>query len=94
MVEKKYQKSDDIVFRKIADEMILVPIRQRMGDLQNIYTLNEVAGRIWELLDGQRTLTRIKDNIVSEFEISPEQAEKDMEEFLEKLKNAGGVKEV
>ena len=94
MKEVMLKQSDDIVFRKIADEMILVPIRQRIGDLQNIYTLNEVAGRIWELLDGQRTLTRIRDNIVSEFEISPEQAEKDMEEFLEKLKNAGAVKEV
>lgn len=93
-MEKIYAKAEEIVSRKIADEMILVPIRQRIGDLQNIYTLNEVAGRIWELLDGHRTLMRIRDNIISEFEISSEQAEKDLEEFLEKLKNSGAVREV
>ena len=32
-LEKVYKKSDSIVSRKIADEFILVPIRQNVGDL-------------------------------------------------------------
>ena len=42
--------------RQIAGEYILVPIRQSAGEVESIYTLNEVGTRIWELLDGQRSL--------------------------------------
>lgn len=94
MQEIRHEKSDDIVARKIAGEVILVPIRQKIGDLQNIYTLNEVAAKIWELLDGRKTLLQIRDIIISEFEINPEQTQKDLEEFLQKLKSVGAVKEV
>ena len=33
--EKIYKKDDSIVSRKIADEFILVPIRQNVGDLES-----------------------------------------------------------
>jgi hypothetical protein len=90
---KVYQKNPDIVFRKIADEYILVPIRQNVGDLENIYTLkNEVAARIWEFIDGKRKVKEIKEKIVEEFEVSPQQAEDDLTLFIEQLKAAGGIK--
>ena len=45
------------ISRKIANKFILVPIRQKADDVESIYNLNEVAARIWELIDGQRQLT-------------------------------------
>jgi hypothetical protein len=42
-----YTKSPDIVFRRIADEVILVPIRRNTADLEKIYTLNASASFIW-----------------------------------------------
>jgi len=51
-----YQKNEDLIARQIGDEVILVPIRKESGDLDNIYTLNEVAAFIWNLLDGRTTL--------------------------------------
>ena len=53
-----YQKSPDIVSRKIVDGMILVPIRRRVGEVESLYTLNEVGARIWELIDGRRRVSR------------------------------------
>ena len=47
--EARYQKDASIVSREIAGEVILVPIRQNMGDMESIFTLNETASRIWEL---------------------------------------------
>ena len=85
-LDKVYKKSDSIVFRKIADEFILVPIRQNVGDLESISTLNEVAARIWELIDGKMKVREIKDKIVEEFEVTPQQAEKDLIEYLKQLK--------
>ena len=93
-LDKRFMKDPSVVSRKIADEFILVPIRQKAGDIESIYTMDEVAGRIWELIDGQRRVQDIRDAMVEEFEVSPEEAEVDLVEFLQQLENAGVVKAV
>ena len=92
-LDKVYSKSDSIVFRKIADEFILVPIRQNVGDLESIYTLNETAARIWELIDGKIEVGKIKEKIVEEFEVTPEEAEKDIMEHLQQLEGIKAITE-
>jgi len=90
-LEKVYKKSDSIVSRKIADEFILVPIRQNVGDLESIYTLNESAARIWELIDGEISVEEIREKIVDEFEVTPEEAEKDLMEHLQQLEGISAI---
>ena len=90
-LDKVYTKSDSIVSRKIADEFILVPIRQNVGDLESIYTLNETGARIWELIDGKKKVNDIKDMIVDEFEVTPEEAEKDILEHLGQLEEIKAI---
>lgn len=92
-LEKVYKKSDSIVFRKIGDECILVPIRQDVGDLESIYTLNETAARIWELTDGKTQVSQIKEKIVEEFQVDPEQAEQDLREHLQQLEGIQAIME-
>ncbi len=86
------EKDQSMVFRKIEDETILVPIRSNVGDLDNIYVLNEVGARIWELIDGKRDIEEIITAISSEYETTPEEAEKDIEEFLKGLESVGAVR--
>ena len=90
-LDKVYSKSDSIVFRKIADEFILVPIRQNVGDLESIYTLNETGARIWELIDGKIKVREIKEKLIEEFEVTPEEVEKDIVEHLMQLE---GIKAI
>jgi len=84
-LDKVYKRSDAIVFRKIGIECILVPIRQGVGDLESIYTLNETAARIWELLDGTAKGIEIRDKMIEEFDVTPEEAEKDLVHHLREL---------
>jgi hypothetical protein len=84
-LERVFKKSDAIVFRKIGDECILVPIRQGVGDLESIYTLNETAARIWELLDGTAKGTQIRDKMIDEFDVTLEEAEEDLVRHLKEL---------
>ena len=93
-LERRFGRDPSIVSRKIADEFILVPIRPKAGDLESIYTMNEVASRIWELLDGEERVEGIRDAIVEEFEVSPEEAEADLVEFLQQLEQVGAVRAV
>jgi hypothetical protein len=92
--DKVYKKSDSIVSRKIADEFLLVPIKQNVGDLESIYTLNEVATRVWELIDGKKKVKEIKDKIVEEFEVTPQEAEKDLANLLKQLLAVGATMKV
>ena len=84
-LERVFKKSDAIVFRRIGDECILVPIRQGVGDLESIYTLNETAARIWELLDGTAKGTQIRDKMIDEFDVTLEVAEEDLVRHLKEL---------
>lgn len=88
-----FKKSDAIVFRKIGDEYLLVPIRQGGGDLESLYTLNETAARIWDLLDGRVKGREIRDKITEEFDVTPEEAEKDLVHHLRELASIRAIVE-
>ena len=91
VTSKIYIKDSNMVARKVAGEMVLVPIRQSTGDVVNIYTMNTVGARIWELLDGQTTIAQIRETIVNEYEVEPEVAEPDILEFLAELEKMGAA---
>jgi hypothetical protein len=91
-LEKRFSKNPSIVFRKVADEFILVPIKQKASDVESIYTMNEVASRIWELINGKRSLKDINTVIVKEFKVSPVEAEKDLIGFCKQLEKIGAVR--
>lgn len=74
--------------------MILVPIRKNVGDMESIYTLNQTGARIWELIDGQRSLSEITQEMLAEFEIDQMQAEKDLLELVESLVAEGALLKV
>jgi hypothetical protein len=90
-LDRIYSKSDSVVFRKIGDECILVPIRQGVGDLDSIYTLNETAARIWELIDGKTTVEEIKDRLLLEYDVTASEAEEDLLEQLEQLESIRAI---
>jgi hypothetical protein len=81
---KVFRKSDNIVSRKIAGELFLVPIRGNVADMQRIFTLNPVAEYVWHKLD-KNTLHDICDEVVSSFEVEREQAESDIRDFITEL---------
>lgn len=88
-----YKRNPSIVSRKIADEVILVPIRQKTADLKSIYSLSEVGARIWNLIDGQRRPRQIKAIILQEFEANETEIEHDLIGFLEQLERIGAIME-
>ena len=84
-LERVYQKNQNFVFRQIDDETLLVPIKDSVGDLGKIYSLNPVAAFVWKHLDGKKPLQEIKHLITNEFEVSDLDAEQDLTEFVDQL---------
>jgi hypothetical protein len=93
-LRRLFERNPDFVFRKIADETILVPIKQKVGDLGCLYSLNATAARIWELLDGTRDLQSIRDILIEEFEATEEQVTRDLVAFVEKLSSIEAICEI
>ena len=88
------QKNPSFVSRKIVDEVILVPISHRVGEIDCLYALNEVGARIWDLIDGDRSLQELRDAIVAEFEVSETEAQEDLALLIEQLKEIGAIQKV
>ncbi len=86
-----YSRNPNIAFRKISHECILVPVRNKIGDLDGIYALNEVSARIWELLDGENSLNQISDTLFNEFEINRQTLNSDLFGIIEELEKIGLV---
>lgn len=81
---KIFKKNPKIVVRKIEDETILMPLYSTSEEIDCIYTLNDAAARIWELIDGKRTLGKIKKIFLDEFDVTEEELAdflKDLEEI-------------
>ncbi|MCK7514177.1 MAG: PqqD family protein [Desulfobacterales bacterium] len=87
-----FMKGDDLVTRCVAGETIIVPVRSGVGDLDSIYTLNEVSTAIWELIDGKTGVKTIIETVCNNYDVSYEEAEKDTVHFLYVLEQAGLVR--
>ena len=82
------KKSENVVFRKIQDEYILVPIVASAADVESIFILNETGAAVWEMIDGVRKLSDIVGNIKSEYESEGEQTERDIMAFVDDMMEA------
>jgi hypothetical protein len=85
MWDKIFRKNEQIVSRNIAGELFLVPIRGKLADMQQIFTLNPVGEYIWQELDNQKRLKDICNGVISNFKVEKEQAESDISDFIHEL---------
>ena len=93
-LDSVYARNDRVVSRKIVDELILVPIRQSVAEMETLYTLNEVGARVYELIDGKRPVREIVEAIVAEFDVPFETAEADVREFISQLLQIESIREI
>lgn len=81
----RFERDRNVVYREIAGEAILVPIRKNVADTACVYMLNETSARIWDLLDGSHTLADIRDALLAEYDVTAEQATADLLAVIDEL---------
>jgi hypothetical protein len=84
-LDRVYVTSDNIIRREIAGEIILVPIRDNIADMQQIFALDEVSDFVWNQIDGSQTVREIGHTIPDFFEVEETQVLDDMDEFIQQL---------
>lgn len=91
-VSRERHGNREFVTRRIADETIIVPVVGGVGDLDAIFTLNDVGSHIWRLIETPTTVHAIVEEIGREFDVPSDRAEHDVAEFLDKLAEAGLIR--
>lgn len=86
------KKNPDMVSRTIEDETILMPIYKTSEEINCIYTLNDVAARVWELINGKRSLATIKKTLLEEFDVTQKELDKELDKLLKDLKGIKAIK--
>ena len=77
------------VTRSIAGETIIVPVSSRVGDLDAIYTLNDVGSRVWALVESPTSVEEIVAILCDEYEAPRDQIADDLVELLRELQSNG-----
>jgi len=83
-----FSHSGEFVLRRVGSEAVLVPIRNRVGDLDSVYVMSPVGLRIWSLIDGVNDVETIAARVGEEFEVEPAVAAQDVKEYLAALEEA------
>jgi len=89
-----YKRSDEMELREMAGETILVPVTAGADDADSIYVLNETGAAAWDLFDGVLTLQEVAEEISERFEVTPERALEDLQQYVEELMAAEVLEEV
>lgn len=81
----RYERNRDVVSRKIEGEIIIVPVRSGVGDLNSLYTLNSVGSVLWDFMNESHTIPEMVQRVCDEFDVTARQAQQDIEAFLDSL---------
>ena len=85
MAETYIARSSAIAARMLGGEMMIMSAVD-----STFFTLNEVATVIWQAADGHTPLSEIvEQRICKEFDIEPELARRDAEQFVSQLSEHG-----
>jgi hypothetical protein len=89
ILETVLHQAPGIVMRRIAGEILLIPVKGRVADLQRVFVLNPVGERIWTGLAQPRPLGELAAEIADLYDVAKEKAQSDALEFVAELLEAG-----
>ena len=80
-----FNKKSQFATRYVGKELVLVPVKNSVAEMNELFTLNEVGSFIWENIDGINTEESIAASVADEFEVDMQTAKTDVADFLYRL---------
>ena len=78
----------EFVLRDIVDEIVAVPVGETALQFHGMIMLNQVSRIIWQCLQTETDLSAIVKAVTDAFDVSAQEAETDILEFLGQLRAA------
>ena len=76
----------EFILREVAGEIFAIPVGKTALNFNGLICINGVSELIWKGLQAGETKENVLKRILEEYEVSPEEAAADLEEFLFRLK--------
>ena len=80
---------DGFLVREVAGTNIVVATGARMKEFSGIIKLNETGVFLWENLKAETDVQTLTAALTAEYDVTVEQAKKDVESFIATLKDVG-----
>ncbi len=92
-IGEKYQRSDQILFKVLEGETILVPVNAQNSSANQdaLFTLANSGALIWSLLDGTNTVQQLIEQVAEQYNMPEGQVREDVFTFLENLAVRGMI---
>jgi coenzyme PQQ synthesis protein D (PqqD) len=91
----RYVRAPGVVARRVADEMVLVPVGTRSENPANrvadFFVLNETAEYLWGLLSSPRDEEELARHLIHEYEITSDRAHADVRALVDALQGYGAL---
>lgn len=87
-LQRKLAVSPEVMFQEVGGEVVLLDLAS-----ESYFGLDEVGARIWALLNEQNELQAVYEAMLEEYDVEPEKLEADLLELVERLLEAGLVRE-
>jgi hypothetical protein len=87
--DEKFTRSQSVVARIVGGETLIVPVRNKVGDLASIYSMNETGTLIWKLLESPQTLAELANSLAQHFEVDLGRADSDVTNFVREMHSVG-----
>ncbi len=78
--ESLLQRKDRVLVQRAADQWILLNVESGQ-----YYALDEVSGRVWDLCDGTRDVSKVVEAICADFDAPAETVREDVLAFLDEM---------
>lgn len=85
------QLKEGFLLREIAGRIVVLPVEDSM-DLNLMICLNSTGRFLWERLKAGASAQELKDALMEAYDVSREQAQTDVDMFIEKLMENGFLK--
>lgn len=80
---------DGLMLYEVAGSYVVVPAGDEALDFNGMVTLNETGAFLWKRLAQGCDQAQLVESLLDEYEVSPEQAQKSVEDFVAKIQENG-----
>lgn len=89
-LKKLQQVKLEMATKVVGTDMVLVPLKENVADLDVMFTLNEVGTFVWDELSTAESTDELVIRVLEEFEIDKNTAKEDVLAFLAELEGFVG----
>ena len=81
--------SENFALRQVAGTWVVMPLGDATLDFNGMMTLNDTGAFLWKALEQASDKNALVEALTAEYAVDAEQAAADVDDFLEKLAEAG-----